>query len=141
MTEPFEHEPVMVEQIAKVFESVADGVLLDATLGGGGHAERLLRLHDGLRVLGLDRDESALRAARHRLIGFGDRLMVYHCRFDRLDRSHGSTFGRQLGGGVVRPRGQLTTARSRPARVLLSSRSTARHAHGPARSRGARQTW
>jgi 16S rRNA (cytosine1402-N4)-methyltransferase len=85
MTEPFHHDPVMVDEIAKVFEHVAGGVLLDATLGGGGHAERLLESNRRLRILGLDRDEAALIFARQRLARFGDRLMVHHCRFDRLE--------------------------------------------------------
>jgi 16S rRNA (cytosine1402-N4)-methyltransferase len=85
MTEPFVHLPVMGEEIAKVFSTVPEGVALDATLGGGGHAELLLERYGHLRVLGLDRDEIALSAARQRLARFGDRLMVHHCRFDRLE--------------------------------------------------------
>ncbi len=85
MNEPFHHQPVMVDEITKLFENVPTGVLLDATLGGGGHAERLLESNEGLRILGLDRDEVALAAAKQRLARFGDRLMVYHCRFDRLE--------------------------------------------------------
>jgi 16S rRNA (cytosine1402-N4)-methyltransferase len=85
MTEPFHHQPVMVDEITKVFEQVPAGVLLDATLGGGGHAERLLDSYERLRILGLDRDEVALAAASQRLSRFGDRLMVHHCRFDRLE--------------------------------------------------------
>jgi 16S rRNA (cytosine1402-N4)-methyltransferase len=85
MTESYLHLPVMVDEIVKVFETVPSGVLLDATLGGGGHAERLLESNERLRILGLDRDEVALAAASSRLARFGDRLMVHHCRFDRLE--------------------------------------------------------
>lgn len=85
MTEAFHHQPVMVDEITRVFERVPAGVLLDATLGGGGHAERLLESYERLSVLGLDRDEIALAAARQRLARFGDRLMVHHSRFDRLE--------------------------------------------------------
>jgi 16S rRNA (cytosine1402-N4)-methyltransferase len=85
MTEPFHHQPVMLDEITKVFEPVPGGVLLDATLGGGGHAERLLDSYGRLRILGLDRDELALEAARQRLARFADRLMVHHSRFDRLE--------------------------------------------------------
>src|SRR4051812_13333636 len=84
MTEPFVHLPVMAEEITNLFSTVPEGVVLDATLGGGGHAERLLERYGHLRVLGLDRDEVALSAARRRLARFGDRLMIHHCRFDRL---------------------------------------------------------
>jgi 16S rRNA (cytosine1402-N4)-methyltransferase len=75
----------MVDEIVRVFETVPSGVLLDATLGGGGHAERLLESNERLRILGLDRDEVALAAASRRLARFEDRLMVHHCRFDRLE--------------------------------------------------------
>ena len=85
MTESFHHLPVMVDQIVKVFEPVPGGVVLDATLGGGGHAERLLDSYERFRILGLDRDEFALEAARQQLARFGDRLMVRHTRFDRLE--------------------------------------------------------
>ena len=74
MTESFLHLPVMVDEITKVFETVPSGVVLDATLGGGGHAEPLLDSYPQLRILGLDRDEVALAAARQRLARFGDRL-------------------------------------------------------------------
>ena len=75
----------MADEITKLFAKVPEGVVLDATLGGGGHAELLLERYEHLRVLGLDRDEVALAAARERLARFGDRLMVHHCRFDRLE--------------------------------------------------------
>ena len=86
MNEPeFAHEPVMVDELVAVFAPVPAGTLLDATLGGGGHAEALLDSYPRLSVLGLDRDEEALRAARRRLRRFGRRARSVHSRFDRLD--------------------------------------------------------
>ncbi len=81
----FQHDPVMKDEIVGTFGSVPSGVVLDATLGGGGHAEALLDSRDDLRVLGLDRDPSALDAATARLDRFGDRVMTHRCRFDELD--------------------------------------------------------
>jgi len=81
----FDHLPVMVDEIVALFEHVPPGFVLDATLGGGGHAEQLLVRWPHLSVLGIDRDESALAAATQRLARFGARLKVYHCRFDRLE--------------------------------------------------------
>lgn len=81
----FHHLPVMVDDIVALFAAVPPGFVLDATLGGGGHAERLLDTHPHLSVLGLDRDRVALAAAQQRLARFGDRVRVYHCRFDLLD--------------------------------------------------------
>jgi 16S rRNA (cytosine1402-N4)-methyltransferase len=82
--EQFLHEPVMVEEIVAVFAAVPAGTLLDATLGGGGHAEALLDEYPHLSVLGLDRDERAVGAARRRLRRFGRRVTTVHSRFDRL---------------------------------------------------------
>jgi 16S rRNA (cytosine1402-N4)-methyltransferase len=80
----FAHEPVMRGEIVDTFRTVPAGVVLDATLGGGGHAEALLDSRDDLRVLGIDRDPDALAAALLRLDRFGDRLMTHRCRFDDL---------------------------------------------------------
>ena len=83
----FHHLPVMAKEIVALFEQVPAGTLLDATLGGGGHAERLLERWPHIGILGIDRDEHALAAAQARLARFGDRLQVYHCRFDRLEEA------------------------------------------------------
>lgn len=80
----FDHRPVMVDEIVSVFELVPDGVVLDATLGGGGHAAALLDAHPGLQILGLDRDRRALSAAAERLGGYGSRVHTAHARFDDL---------------------------------------------------------
>jgi 16S rRNA (cytosine1402-N4)-methyltransferase len=80
----FEHQPVMAGELVEVFAPIPDGVLLDATVGGGGHAEALLTARPGLRLLGLDRDRSAISAAGRRLAPFGERVQLYHSRFDHL---------------------------------------------------------
>ena len=80
----FHHLPVMAAEIVAAFATVPAGTVLDATLGGGGHAEQLLAAYPDLRILGLDRDESALAAATQRLARFGDRVQTVHVRFDHL---------------------------------------------------------
>ncbi|WP_419908822.1 16S rRNA (cytosine(1402)-N(4))-methyltransferase RsmH [Candidatus Poriferisodalis sp.] len=78
------HEPVMVDEIAEVFAPVGGGWFVDATLGGGGHAEMLLRQHPERRLLGIDRDPEAIAAAQERLAPFGDRVTFRCERFDLL---------------------------------------------------------
>jgi len=80
----FDHQPVMVDEIVQLFAPVPAGVVLDATLGGGGHSARLLSEYPDLQVLGIDRDPHALAAAKRRLAPFGDRVRTARTRFDDL---------------------------------------------------------
>ena len=84
MSEGFEHRPVMVDEIVDVFRPVPPGLIVDATVGGGGHARALLAALPGHRLLGLDRDDEALVAANVTLAGFADRVTLRGARFDRL---------------------------------------------------------
>jgi len=79
------HHPVMVERVAELLRPHPGGVYLDATLGLGGHAERLLEASapDG-RVIGIDRDRAALALARERLAGAGERLVAVAASFADL---------------------------------------------------------
>lgn len=82
----FEHRPVMRDEIVAVFADVPAGTVLDATLGGGGHAEAILESRDDLSILGIDRDPDALAAAAARLVRFGDRVHTSRHRFDDFER-------------------------------------------------------
>lgn len=99
--EVFHHQPVMAAEIVAVFATVPAGIILDATLGGGGHSELILDAYPSVGILGIDRDESALVAASQRLARFGDRFTAVHSRFDhlrtamntaRIDRLSGALF-------------------------------------------------
>ena len=86
LREPYSHEPVMRDEVVAAFAPVPAGVVVDATVGGGGHSEALLRSRDDLSVLGIDRDEDAVQAATTRLAEFGERFRAVHGRFDELSR-------------------------------------------------------
>jgi 16S rRNA (cytosine1402-N4)-methyltransferase len=79
------HHPVMVERVVELLRPRQGGVYLDATLGLGGHAERLLHASgpDG-RVIGIDRDPAALALARERLAWAGERLVAVAASFADL---------------------------------------------------------
>jgi 16S rRNA (cytosine1402-N4)-methyltransferase len=81
----FAHTPVLLDRVVDLFRDVPDGLYVDATLGGGGHAEAVLRSHPGLRLLGLDRDDAAIAAASRRLAAFGDRVEIVRSGFDRIE--------------------------------------------------------
>lgn len=88
----FGHIPVLAERCVDLLAPAltryrSDGtnaVLVDATLGAGGHAERFLTELPGLRLIGLDRDPSALDIARDRLAPFADRVTLVHTRYDGI---------------------------------------------------------
>ena len=84
MSQPYAHEPVMAGEVVEVFSQAPPGTIVDATLGGGGHAEAILDSSDSFRIIGIDRDPDAVAAARTRLARFGARASVHHDTFDRL---------------------------------------------------------
>jgi 16S rRNA (cytosine1402-N4)-methyltransferase len=79
-----EHLPVMVEEIVEVFRPVPEGLIVDATVGAGGHSAALLASRPDLSVIGLDRDEDALTMASAATARFAARVTLVHARFDTL---------------------------------------------------------
>jgi 16S rRNA (cytosine1402-N4)-methyltransferase len=81
------HVPVLLDRCVELLAPAAtpDGVLVDATLGMGGHAEALLKATEGTRLLGLDRDPEALRRAGERLAPYGTRVRLVHAVYDSVE--------------------------------------------------------
>lgn len=82
----FQHTPVMLDEIVELFRPVPPGVLVDATLGGAGHARAVLEARPDLRLIGVDRDPAALEAAAQNLadLDHAGRVTLHHARFDAL---------------------------------------------------------
>jgi 16S rRNA (cytosine1402-N4)-methyltransferase len=82
---PFTHEPALLRQSLEWLSLRPGALVLDGTLGGGGHAAAILgqTAPDG-RLVALDLDPDALAAASERLSSFGDRVVIVHASFRRL---------------------------------------------------------
>jgi 16S rRNA (cytosine1402-N4)-methyltransferase len=82
MTGGAAHVPVLQETVLRVLEPAGRRVLIDCTIGGGGHAEALLdAAGPEARLIGIDLDEASLRTARRRLARFGGRVRLFQADF------------------------------------------------------------
>jgi 16S rRNA (cytosine1402-N4)-methyltransferase len=72
----FKHQPVMADEVLELLGSGRGGRFLDATLGGAGHAIRILESSSDTRLIGLDQDPEAVEAAQARLADYGERATV-----------------------------------------------------------------
>ena len=82
------HVPVMVQEVMEFLNVQSDGYYIDATLGQGGHAARVLeRLATG-KLLGIDCDPEAIRVAQERLKPSDDRLLCLEGNFEDIDDLH-----------------------------------------------------
>ena len=80
----FAHQPVMGREVVELLAPVPSGLIVDATVGGGGHARLVLEARDDVGVLGIDRDPDAVMAARDALAGYGPRARVVRGGFEAL---------------------------------------------------------
>jgi 16S rRNA (cytosine1402-N4)-methyltransferase len=79
------HLPVLAEEVIEMLQPAAGSLQIDATVGGGGHTERILEATDpDGRLLGLDADGAAIARVAQRLERFGDRLVLRQANFREL---------------------------------------------------------
>jgi 16S rRNA (cytosine1402-N4)-methyltransferase len=112
----FPHTPVLVEEVLRSLEPRPGGVYVDATVGTGGHAERILQASTpGGRLVGIDRDPYALAVASRRLGRFGGRVTLLRGDFAAL-----AALARQAGAvpadGVLMDLGLSSLQLSQPER-------------------------
>jgi 16S rRNA (cytosine1402-N4)-methyltransferase len=81
------HQPVLLREAVQQLQPRSGGLYVDGTIGGGGHAEEILRAcaPDG-RLIGLDCDDEAITASRERLREFGTRVQLVRANFVELER-------------------------------------------------------
>ncbi|MEA2702705.1 MAG: rRNA (cytosine1402-N4)-methyltransferase [Actinomycetota bacterium] len=114
------HLPVMVDEVVDVLRPIPPGVIVDATVGAGGHSRAILEALPDSTLLGIDRDSDALAEAASTLAPFGDRVTLAHARFDSLAevvRSRGVTeHGHERVAGVLFDLGVSSMQLDRPDR-------------------------
>src|SRR6266571_4884673 len=98
------HQPVLAGEVVRLLSGKA--VVVDATVGAGGHAEVLLESGVG-SVFGLDRDPSAVAEASERLARFGPRFRAARARFRRFAQA---TYAPRVRAGGAGPSGSGTSS-------------------------------
>ena len=82
----FQHKSVLLQECIDALNIRPDGIYLDGTLGGAGHSSQIAcRLTEGGRLIGVDRDRTALAAAKERLAPYADRVTLVHSNFAEID--------------------------------------------------------
>lgn len=82
----FSHVSVLLEETIDSLNIKPDGIYVDGTLGGGGHSlEICKRLGDGGRLIGIDQDMDAIRAATDRLKNYSDKVTIVHSNYQNID--------------------------------------------------------
>jgi 16S rRNA (cytosine1402-N4)-methyltransferase len=83
----FAHRPVLLQESLAFLNLRPDSLIVDGTVGGGGHAAAILeQTAPNGRVIALDMDEAALEASARQLRPFGDRVELIHASFGQLAR-------------------------------------------------------
>lgn len=75
------HEPVLADEVVRWLQPHDGGLYLDGTVGGGGHAEAILKCGPRVRLVGLDCDADAMEASQQRLKEFGQRVRLIRANF------------------------------------------------------------
>lgn len=82
----FQHKSVLLQECIDALNIRPDGIYLDGTLGGAGHSSQIAcRLTEGGRLIGVDRDRTALAAAKERLAPYAGRVTLVHSNFAEID--------------------------------------------------------
>lgn len=101
MTDGF-HEPVLAAEVERFLDPAPGKIFIDGTLGGGGHAERILRrIVPGGFLIGVDRDEEAIRAAIERLAPYKASALLVHDDFANIARIAGLMKFKEVDGILV----------------------------------------
>lgn len=80
----FEHQPVLLNEVLRYLNPHTEGLYIDCTVGGGGHAEAILKAAPDTKVVGIDKDLDAVRHVRERLGKYGARFTAIHGDFCHL---------------------------------------------------------
>jgi len=78
------HQPVLLDEVVNNFQTEESGYFIDATLGYGGHSSAILESSPNLKLIGIDKDITAIEFSKKRLAKFGNRVEFFHGSFSEV---------------------------------------------------------
>ncbi len=84
MIQDIPHIPVLYREVLEAFDDVQDGIIVDCTMGYGGHSSLLLENKPNIKLIGIDQDQTAIDFSTQRLSVFGDRVEIKKGRFSKV---------------------------------------------------------
>lgn len=78
------HVPVLYTQVLDVFSDIEDGIIIDCTMGYGGHSSMILDANENIKLIGIDQDQTAIDFSTQRLEKYGDRVEIKKGRFSSV---------------------------------------------------------
>ncbi len=78
------HIPVLYREVIEVFEDIKDGIIIDCTMGYGGHSSMILDSNPNIKLIAIDQDQTAIDFSSKRLAKYGDRVEIKKGRFSAM---------------------------------------------------------
>jgi len=78
------HIPVLYREVIETFEDIKEGIIIDCTMGYGGHSSMILESNPGIKLIGIDQDQTAIDFSTKRLEKYGDRVTIRKGRFSNV---------------------------------------------------------
>ena len=75
------HIPVLYREVVSAFEGIDDGIIIDCTMGYGGHSSLLLDAYPNIKLIAIDQDQTAIDFSTKRLQKYQDRVEIKKGRF------------------------------------------------------------
>jgi len=78
------HIPVLYREVIETFKDIEDGIIIDCTMGYGGHSSMILDANPNIKLIGIDQDQTAIDFSRERLEKYGERVEIRKGRFSNV---------------------------------------------------------
>lgn len=80
----FKHKSVLLEEVIEELDLKPDGIYVDGTLGGAGHSSEMLRRAEIKKLIGIDQDPDAIKAASKKLGPYGERAVIVKSNYENI---------------------------------------------------------